>query len=66
MEKIQSSTAQALDRMTLLQQRYRQHQETMRSDSDRSRRTSVVSNDSQVRPLSGPNLSNFPAHTRFL
>jgi hypothetical protein len=49
MEKIQCTTAQALDRMTLLQQRYRQHQETMRSDSDRSRRTSIVSNtDSQV------------------
>lgn len=43
MEKIKSTTAAALDRMVLLQQRYRQHQETMKADSDRSRRTSTTS-----------------------
>lgn len=45
MEKIKSQTSATLDRMTNLQNRYRQHQETMRSDgSDRSRRTSTASN----------------------
>ncbi|XP_062545752.1 E3 ubiquitin-protein ligase lubel isoform X2 [Armigeres subalbatus] len=44
MEKIQNNTAATLDRMTMLQQRYRQHQETMRTDSDRSRRASLISN----------------------
>ncbi|XP_035916128.1 E3 ubiquitin-protein ligase lubel isoform X3 [Anopheles stephensi] len=44
MEKIQSNTAATLDRMTLLQQRYRQHQEAMKSDGDRSRRASLTSN----------------------
>ncbi|XP_055549050.1 E3 ubiquitin-protein ligase lubel isoform X3 [Wyeomyia smithii] len=44
MEKIQNNTAATLDRMTLLQQRYRQHQEAMKADSDRSRRASVSSN----------------------
>ncbi|XP_058121547.1 E3 ubiquitin-protein ligase lubel [Anopheles ziemanni] len=45
MEKIQNNTAATLDRMTLLQQRYRQHQETMKSgDGDRSRRASLTSN----------------------
>lgn len=43
MEKIKATTAAALDRMSLLQQRYRQHQEAMRSDSERSRRTSTTS-----------------------
>jgi hypothetical protein len=45
MEKIQTSTAVALDRMAVLQQRYRQHKETMNSDnsSDKSRRTSTTS-----------------------
>jgi hypothetical protein len=44
MEKIQSSTAATLDRMASLQQRYRQHKETMNSDSsDKSRRTSTTS-----------------------
>lgn len=43
MEKIKATTAAALDRMSLLQQRYRQHQETMKSDSERSRRTSTTS-----------------------
>ncbi|XP_062707215.1 E3 ubiquitin-protein ligase lubel isoform X15 [Aedes albopictus] len=44
MEKIQNNTAATLDRMTMLQQRYRQHQEAMRSDNDRSRRASLASN----------------------
>lgn len=39
MEKIKSSTAAALDRMVQLQQRYRQHQETMRDDA--SHRSSI-------------------------
>lgn len=44
MEKIQSSTAATLDRMAVLQQRYRQHKEAMNSDSsDKSRRTSTTS-----------------------
>lgn len=43
MEKIKATTAAALDRMSLLQQRYRQHQETMKSDSEKSRRTSTTS-----------------------
>ncbi|XP_055643489.1 E3 ubiquitin-protein ligase lubel isoform X9 [Toxorhynchites rutilus septentrionalis] len=43
MEKIQNNTAATLDRMTLLQQRYRQHQEAMK-DEDRSRRASLTSN----------------------
>jgi hypothetical protein len=50
MEKIQSSTAATLDRMAVLQQRYRQHKEAMNSDSsDKSRRTSTTSTiDSSV------------------
>ncbi|XP_065085092.1 E3 ubiquitin-protein ligase lubel isoform X5 [Ochlerotatus camptorhynchus] len=44
MEKIQNNTTATLDRMTMLQQRYRQHQETMRADNDRSRRASLSSN----------------------
>lgn len=50
MEKIQSSTAATLDRMAILQQRYRQHKEAMNSDSsDKSRRTSTTSTiDSNV------------------
>lgn len=45
MEKIQSSTAATLDRMAILQQRYRQYKETMNSDnsSEKSRRTSTTS-----------------------
>lgn len=45
MEKIQSTTAAALDRMAILQQRYRQHKEAMNSDtaSEVSRRPSSVS-----------------------
>jgi E3 ubiquitin-protein ligase RNF31 len=45
MEKIKNSTAATLDRMTMLQARYRQHKETMTSDnsSDKSRRTSTAS-----------------------
>lgn len=53
MEKIQSSTAATLDRMAVLQQRYRQHKEAMNSDnsSDKSRRTSTTSTiDSTVSP----------------
>ncbi|EAT37920.1 AAEL010147-PA, partial [Aedes aegypti] len=42
MEKIQNNTAATLDRMTMLQQRYRQHQETMRADNDR------ISNESNA------------------
>ncbi|XP_058446796.1 E3 ubiquitin-protein ligase lubel isoform X3 [Malaya genurostris] len=58
MEKIQNNTAATLDRMTVLQQRYRQHQETMKADSDRSRRASVASNiDVQS---SGPNIRTKP------
>lgn len=51
MEKIQSSTAATLDRMTQLQSRYRQHKETMNSSdnsSERSRRTSTSTIDSGV------------------
>lgn len=53
MEKIQSSTAATLDRMAVLQQRYRHYKETMNSDnsSDKSRRTSTTSTiDSVVSP----------------
>jgi hypothetical protein len=39
MEKIQSATAATLDRMTLLQQRYRQHKEAMAMNSDSSERS---------------------------
>lgn len=52
MEKIKATTAAALDRMSLLQQRYRQHQEAMRSDSEKSRRTSTTSS------LTGEQVSN--------
>lgn len=52
MEKIQSSTSATLDRMAQLQNRYRQHKETMNSSdnsSERSRRTSTTSTiDSSV------------------
>jgi hypothetical protein len=51
MEKIKNSTAATLDRMSVLQARYRQHKETMNSDnsSDKSRRTSTASTiDSNV------------------
>lgn len=52
MEKIKSTTAATLDRMAILQQRYRQHKEAMNSDnsSERSRRTSssVCNLDNQV------------------
>ncbi|CRK97753.1 CLUMA_CG011133, isoform A [Clunio marinus] len=54
MEKIQSTTAATLDRMAILQQRYRQHKEAMNSDnsSDKSRRTSTTSTiDSTSFPL---------------
>ncbi|XP_059617781.1 E3 ubiquitin-protein ligase lubel-like [Phlebotomus argentipes] len=44
MGKIQSHKSATLDRMTLLQQRYRQHQEAMKSGSDSSRRPSTTSN----------------------
>ncbi|XP_038107293.1 E3 ubiquitin-protein ligase lubel isoform X6 [Culex quinquefasciatus] len=50
MEKIQNNTAATLDRMTMLQQRYRQHQETMKSEGDRSRRASLTSNADLQRP----------------
>uniref|UniRef100_A0A182S9S3 Uncharacterized protein n=1 Tax=Anopheles maculatus TaxID=74869 RepID=A0A182S9S3_9DIPT len=63
MEKIQNNTAATLDRMTLLQQRYRQHQEAMKSDGDRSRRASLTSNtDLQVmcmRTSKSGRVSNF-------
>lgn len=65
MEKIQSSTAATLDRMAVLQQRYRQHKEAMNSDnsSDKSRRTSTTSTlDSSVspsHPLCRPQVYNF-------
>lgn len=51
MEKIKNSTAATLDRMAILQARYRQHKEAMTSDnsSDKSRRTSTASTiDSNV------------------
>jgi DNA-binding transcriptional regulator YbjK len=51
MEKIQSSTSATLDRMAQLQNRYRQHKETMNSSdnsSERSRRTSTSTIDSSV------------------
>lgn len=51
MEKIKNSTAATLDRMAVLQARYRQHKEAMGSDnsSDKSRRTSTASTiDSMV------------------
>lgn len=44
MEKIKNHTSATLDRMSILQQRYRQHQEIMRSSGvDLSRRTSNTS-----------------------
>jgi hypothetical protein len=45
MAKIKNSTAATLDRMATLQARYRQHKETMNSDtsSEKSRRTSTTS-----------------------
>uniref|UniRef100_A0A182MZB1 Uncharacterized protein n=1 Tax=Anopheles dirus TaxID=7168 RepID=A0A182MZB1_9DIPT len=59
MAKIQNNTAATLDRMTLLQQRYRQHQEAMKSDGDRSRRASLTSNtDLQVLWSSATESSN--------
>uniref|UniRef100_A0A336LKL8 CSON011442 protein n=1 Tax=Culicoides sonorensis TaxID=179676 RepID=A0A336LKL8_CULSO len=43
MEKIKSNTAAALDRMVLLQKRYRQHQETMKNEVNaKTRRTSTT------------------------
>ena len=51
MEKIKNSTAATLDRMAMLQARYRQYKETMNSDnsSEKSRRTSTASTiDSNV------------------
>lgn len=51
MERIKNSTAATLDRMAILQARYRQHKETMGSEnsSDKSRRTSTASTiDSNV------------------
>lgn len=44
MGKIQSHKSATLDRMALLQERYRQHQEAMRADSERGRRPSTTSN----------------------
>lgn len=55
MEKIKNSTAATLDRMAVLQARYRQHKDTMNSDnsSDKSRRTSTASTiDSTVSAFS--------------
>lgn len=45
MSKIKNQTNATLDRMAILQQRYRQHQEIMKSGtgSDQSRRTSTTS-----------------------
>ncbi|EAA43969.3 AGAP007788-PA, partial [Anopheles gambiae str. PEST] len=59
MEKIQNNTAATLDRMTLLQQRYRQHQEAMKSDGDRSRRASLTV-ASGINLLSVPGTPNGP------
>ena len=49
MERIQNTTIATLDRMTALQQRYRQHQETMKAEGDRSRRASISSATELVR-----------------
>lgn len=43
MEKIKHQASATLDRMSILQQRYRQHQEIMKSGLDLSRRTSNAS-----------------------
>lgn len=43
MEKIKTQTSATLDRMSILQQRYRQHQEIMKADGDQNRRASTVS-----------------------
>lgn len=45
MERIKNQTSATLDRMALLQQRYRQHQEIMKSGGESSRRNS---NSSQI------------------
>lgn len=45
MEKIKNQTSATLDRMALLQERYRQHQEIMKSGGESSRRNS---NSSQI------------------
>lgn len=45
MERIKNQTSATLDRMALLQQRYRQHQEIMKGGGDSSRRNS---NSSQM------------------
>lgn len=45
MERIKNQTSATLDRMALLQQRYRQHQEIMKSGGETSRRNS---NSSQI------------------
>lgn len=45
MERIKNQTSATLDRMALLQERYRQHQEIMKSGGESSRRNS---NSSQV------------------
>ncbi|KAG5679700.1 hypothetical protein PVAND_009250 [Polypedilum vanderplanki] len=63
MEKIKNSTAATLDRMAILQARYRQHKEAMTSEnsSDKSRRTSTASTvDSVSLPPPSPALSNRP------
>ncbi len=43
MERIKSQTSATLDRMALLQERYRQHQEIMKSGGESSRRSSNAS-----------------------
>uniref|UniRef100_A0A182PJP2 Uncharacterized protein n=1 Tax=Anopheles epiroticus TaxID=199890 RepID=A0A182PJP2_9DIPT len=66
MEKIQNNTAATLDRMTLLQQRYRQHQEAMKSDGDRSRRASLTSNTDLQRSEFGDTMPTMPNGPRSL
>ncbi|XP_041779952.1 E3 ubiquitin-protein ligase lubel isoform X5 [Anopheles merus] len=66
MEKIQNNTAATLDRMTLLQQRYRQHQEAMKSDGDRSRRASLTSNTDLQRSEFGDTMPSMPNGPRSL
>uniref|UniRef100_A0A1B0CJK6 Putative microtubule-associated protein futsch isoform x3 n=1 Tax=Lutzomyia longipalpis TaxID=7200 RepID=A0A1B0CJK6_LUTLO len=57
MGKIQSHKSATLDRMAILQQRYRQHQEATRGESEQGRRPSTSSNWEFATPVE--NSSNF-------
>lgn len=65
MERIKSQTTATLDRMAQLQQRYRQHQEIMKSSGESSRRNSNSSqNDEQL--VSRINVTNTQSSCQLL